>query len=121
MGPWLAVVAWTAYSTPMYRVPRSPLQPLAGSTRPGWLWDRDLSVDEVRGILGDRQEPRRLELLAALLREARPDEVWRWVTPHEVAADLDSLAPRLGRQRDFWVWLFDGWRARGYLSPDRST
>lgn len=67
-------------------------------------------------MLADRQHPRRLILLAALMREARPEDVWTYVTPREVSDDLAELLPRLGRQRAFWKWLFEGWRRLGLLS-----
>jgi hypothetical protein len=83
--------------------------------RPYFLWDEDLSIAEFcRGLSGpDPQE--RLRLLAKLLREARDIDVWRFVTPREVALVLPSIARRLGRRRRFWQFLIDGWREDGLL------
>lgn len=82
---------------------------------PAFLWDRHVTAADLRRILDDPTDPRRHRLLATLLREARPDEVWRWVHPRDVARELPILAPLLGRQRDFWEWLIDGWRRLGLL------
>jgi hypothetical protein len=66
--------------------------------------------------LADAAHPERLPLLRVLLREARPDEVWAFVTPQQVVTEWDRLAPGLGRRRDFWLWLIEKWRALGYLA-----
>ncbi len=82
---------------------------------PRFLWDRGWTSAEVRAILADRDDPRRLEVLAALLREARPGEVWSWVRPEEVRDAFPELAPRLGRRRAFWTWLLQTWQDDGLL------
>lgn len=80
-----------------------------------FLWDRDVTLDELRAILADRAHPEHLALFSLLLREARPDEVWAFVRPEKVVAEWEDLAPRLGRKRAFWEWLLAGWRRLGYL------
>lgn len=57
----------------------------------------------------------RRRLLAKLLREARDIDVWKFVTPQQVAEALPSLAGRLGRRRAFWEFLIEGWRQDGIL------
>ena len=79
------------------------------------LWDRDLTAEDLRRILGDRRDPRRPTLFAALLREVRPEQVWSYVTPQDVAEALPEILPRLGQHREFWQWLIDGWRRLGLL------
>ena len=63
---------------------------------------------------GDETE--RLRILAILLREARGTDVWRFVSPAEVARELPGIAHRLGRRRTFWEFLISGWRADGLLA-----
>lgn len=48
---------------------------------PYFFWDRNVTVGELRAVLADAAHPERLPLLRVLLREARPDEVWAFVTP----------------------------------------
>ena len=84
--------------------------------RPYFFWDEDVSVAELRTALepgGD--EHMRLRLLGRLLREARDMDVWRFVTPSEVAAALPDLGRRLGLRRRFWEFLINGWRNDGLL------
>lgn len=83
--------------------------------RPYFLWDEDVSVGELRAALsGDDVEQRR-RLLGKMLREARDIDVWRFVSPREVARELPVLGRRLGRRARFWAWLIDGWRRDGLL------
>jgi hypothetical protein len=77
--------------------------------RPYFLWDEDLSVAEVRIRLAEGTEPERLRLMAKILREARDDEVWHFMTLHDVRSFWDKLAPGLGRRRPFWEFLLHEW------------
>ena len=86
-----------------------------GELRPYFLWNEDLSIDELRERLTTAPEQEKLRLLAILLREARDIDVWKFVTPNAVAKVFPQIAHRLGRRRDFWQWLLDGWRQDGYL------
>jgi hypothetical protein len=83
---------------------------------PWFLWDRNVPARELRRILSDPSDPRRIPLLGVLLREERPDRVWAWVSPQEVSLALDAVSPFLGRQRDFWRWLIGRWRAHGLVA-----
>ena len=81
-----------------------------------FAWDRELSPARLRAALADPADPDHDRLLALLLREGRPDEVWRWTTPEHVAAHFARIEARLGRRRAFWRWLLDGWRRLGLLA-----
>jgi hypothetical protein len=87
-----------------------------GDLRPYFLWDEDVSIDELRAALRGGDEYERLRLLGKMLREARDVDVWRFVTPTEVAANLGRLGRRLGRRRAFWEFLIEGWRRDGLLA-----
>jgi hypothetical protein len=83
--------------------------------RPYFLWDEDITIAELRARLGGEDEGERLRLLGKMLREARDIDVWIFVTPKEVADALPKIAHRLGRRRQFWEFLIDGWRADGII------
>jgi len=87
-----------------------------GDRRPYFLWDEDVSIDELRAILRGDDERERLRLLGKTLREARDIDVWHFVTPATVAADLDRVGRRLGRRRAFWEFLIRGWRDDGLIA-----
>jgi hypothetical protein len=83
--------------------------------RPYFLWDEDMSVAEFRERLGSAPERERLRLLARLLREARDTDVWRFVSPQEVADKLPELERHLGRRRSFWRFLLGLWKELGLV------
>ena len=87
-----------------------------GTLRPYFLWDEDLSIDELRAVLRGAEGPVRDRMLGKLLREARDLDVWYFVTPAEVASALPRLGRRLGRRRAFWEFLIGGWQQDGLLS-----
>ncbi|MCE7937147.1 hypothetical protein DCC79_02625 [bacterium] len=94
---------------------RRETTPAEGDTRPYFFWDRRITAADLREAIADRSHPEHVDLLAHLLREARPDEVWEYVSPEQVAAEWPRLAPRLGRRRAFWEWLIEGWVRLGFL------
>lgn len=83
--------------------------------RPYFLWDEDLTTGELKERLKGPDEAERLRLLAKLLREARDTDVWKFVSPEEVAEALPRISRLLGRRRDFWNFLIEGWRQDGLL------
>jgi hypothetical protein len=87
-----------------------------GDRRPYFLWDEDITIDELRAVLSGADGDARDRLLGKMLREARDIDVWLFVTPEEVARALPGLGRRLGRRRAFWEFLIDGWRADGLLA-----
>jgi len=84
-------------------------------TRPWFLWDEDLSVRELREILVDQGHPRWLELTAKVMREARDDQVWLFLTVPQVVARYPQLSLRLGRRRAFWDYILGAWRRHGFI------
>jgi hypothetical protein len=87
-----------------------------GDLRPYFLWDEDISIDELRSVLAGPDGFERDRLLGKMLREARDLDVWQFVTPLEVARTLERVKRRVGRRYAFWKFLIDGWRADGLLA-----
>jgi len=85
------------------------------SAIPDFLWDRGTTVGELRAILADAEHLQRIPLLRTLLREARPDEVWSFVSPDLVVREWEDIKPGLGKRLAFWTWLLGAWRDRGFL------
>ena len=84
--------------------------------RPYFLWDEDVSVAEFRAVVAAPDNHRRDQLVGKMLREARDIDVWRFVSPEEVARVLPRLGRRLWRRRRFWQFLIEGWRDDGLLA-----
>jgi hypothetical protein len=83
--------------------------------RPYFIWDEDISIGELHRVFAAPDGPRRDQLLAKMLREARDIDVWQFVRPSEVARVLERLKRRIGRRYAFWRFLIDGWRSHGLL------
>ncbi|MBC8074124.1 MAG: hypothetical protein IAG13_37740 [Deltaproteobacteria bacterium] len=83
--------------------------------RPYFFWDEDVSIAELHAVFAAPASEHRDRLLGKLLREARDIDVWRFVTPSDVADALPRLRRRIGRRYAFWRWLIDGWRSDGLL------
>ena len=86
-----------------------------GASVPYFLWDEELTVAELRRQLAEGTGWERDRLLGKMLREARDVDVWCFVSPAMVAEALPRIDRRLGKRRDFWRWLIDGWREDGFL------
>ncbi len=85
------------------------------SDRPYFLWDVELSDSELRQRL-QHPDPRiRAQWQGRVLREARPCDVWRYVSLDEVLRDWPHIERHLGTRRAFWRWLIEGWRRDGLL------
>ena len=83
--------------------------------RPYFLWDEDVSIGELQAVFAAPDGPRRDQLLAKMLREARDIDVWEFVRPLEVARVLERLRRRIGRRYAFWNFLIEGWRRNDLL------
>ena len=83
--------------------------------RPYFLWDEDLTVQQLKDRLQGPDGAERERLLAKMLREARDVDVWEFVSPEQVASALPAIRHRLGRRRGFWEFLINGWREDGIL------
>jgi len=83
--------------------------------RPYFLWDEDLSIAEVRRIMDGADDARRPRLMAKILREARDDEVWAFLTVRQVVESWPQIAPILGRRRAFWEFLLHAWKRRNLI------
>jgi hypothetical protein len=86
---------------------------------PYFLWDDPMPLSELRTRLAAGSEAERIRLLAAVLREARDTDVWRFTTPSDVSRLWPLLATRLGRRRAFWEFLLTAWEREGLLRDER--
>jgi len=81
--------------------------------RPYFLWDVELTTDQFRCNLADADPAVRAYWLGKLMRQAKPDDVFTFVTLRQIAADWPSLTRYLGQSEPFWSWLLDRWEVQG--------
>lgn len=79
--------------------------------RPYFLWDCDLSEAAFRALVADPDPEVRAAAIGKLMRQAKPDDVFRYVSESEVRALWEQIRPYLGKTREFWTWLLETWSA----------
>lgn len=81
--------------------------------RPYFLWDVDMTLDEFRGLLRDGDQDMRAYLVGKLMRQAKPDDVFTFVSVAELTELLPHTRRYLGKSRPFWEWLLARWADGG--------
>ncbi len=84
--------------------------------RPDFLWDESLTRDDLKKLLDGENEEERLYYAAKILREARFEEVWDYLSPAFLAAHWEMLRSRLGRKKRFWEFIYTTWQQHGLIS-----
>jgi hypothetical protein len=87
----------------------------ADEARPYFLWDTQMSAGELRRRLREGDEDERLLWVGRIMREARYQDVWKFLTLDDVLAHWDRLRGRLGRMNPFWEFLIRSWREHGLI------
>lgn len=95
--------------------PTPPERLVDGQQRPYFLWDCDMTLDEFRRGLLDPDPDARAYLIGKLMRQAKPDDVFTFVSPRTILELWPRLERYLGTQRAFWTWLFDTWKQQGHV------
>jgi hypothetical protein len=83
--------------------------------RPYFLWDLDVNDAELRARLEVSDPDTRAQWQARVMREARYDDVWSYLTVERIVRDWDHIILHLGRRRPFWEYLLRKWRDDGLL------
>jgi hypothetical protein len=87
-----------------------------GADRPDFLWDERLSSADLKKTLESGDESERLYYAAKVLREARFEEAWEYLSPGFLAAHWEDLRGKLGRRKEFWEFLYTTWQKHGLVS-----
>lgn len=80
------------------------------SGRPYFLWDMDMTLERFERELAAADRPTRAWLVGNLMRQAKPDDVFTFVSPDEIGELWSDLARHLGRTRPFWEWVMTTWK-----------
>jgi len=76
---------------------------------PYFLWDSEMTLDEFRCELKDPNSEVRAYLVGKLMRQAKPADVFTFVSTREIRALWPQLERYLGQTREFWTWLLEAW------------
>ena len=72
--------------------------------RPTFLWDNDLTMEELRERLVDPDLDTAAYWLGTTMRQARPDDALALATPARMRELWPKLERYLGKERAFWTW-----------------
>jgi hypothetical protein len=70
-----------------------------------FAWDRPESVGSLRAKLAAPFSQEWLRTAAWLMREARVEQVWQFLTLKQIADVFPQLRPMLGRRQAVWDYL----------------
>jgi hypothetical protein len=89
-----------------------------GAGRPYFLWDVDMTLARFRELLRDPDPAVRAYLIGKLMRQAKPDDVFQFVSLREIEDHWTDLERYLGNRRAFWCWLLATWREQESVLVD---
>lgn len=87
--------------------PTPPGEMLDRRGRPYFLWDMEMTLVEFLGHLGGAEPAAKGYALGKLLRQAKPDDVFRFVTLRQIRDSWAAAQAHLGDRAPFWRWLLD--------------
>jgi len=95
----------------------TPLDRLVDARRrPYFLWDVEMTLEEFEEALRDPDPEVRAYLVGKLMRQAKPDDVFTFVSVGEIEQLWSRLERYLGQTRPFWRWLLGTWKAQGRVT-----
>ena len=97
----------------MMLAPTPPEHLIDAKGRPTFLWDCDLTLDELRERLRSEDPDVRAYWMGTVMRQAKPDDALMLMTTEAMRANWDRIERHLGRERAFWAWLLDQLATRG--------
>lgn len=80
-----------------------------------FVWDQQITYAQLREHLRAADPDERALWMARVMREARYRDVWRLLRLVDVLRLWPRVERHLGRMREFWNWLIEGWRTDGLL------
>jgi hypothetical protein len=96
---------------------RTPPEKLVDAKgRPYFLWDVEMTLDEFQSRLKDPDPEVRGYLTGKLMRQAKPDDVFTFVSVDEIVDLWPELEKYLGRTQEFWRWILGAWGRKLPLS-----
>jgi hypothetical protein len=77
--------------------------------RPYFLWDTDLTLEAFQGLVNDSDPDVRAYFIGKLMRQAKPDDVFGFVSLRSIRQQWPRIERHLGQAREFWGWLLAAW------------
>lgn len=88
---------------------------------PYFMWDYRYTVGKIKEMLAGENESQKIWLMAKILRDARYSDVWKFISLKDFLKYREQLMPRLGRQKQFWQFIYSHWIKYGIVSDDKNS
>lgn len=83
---------------------------------PYFMWDYQYTVGQIKEMLANGPESRRLWLIAKIMRDARYSDVWKFISLQDFLEHRERLMQgRLGRKKAFWEFIHSRWIKYGII------
>ena len=90
--------------------PTPPQRLVDARGRPYFLWDLEMDLEAFRASLHDPDPDVRAYFMGKLMRQAKPDDVFSFISLEEISTLWPRISRHLGKQVGFWTWLLDSWQ-----------
>ncbi len=78
--------------------------------RPYFIWDYDLTEEDVRAILRGDNEYEKVQMMVRILESARWADIWRYLTVPQVREYWPQIYRWMRHEvRDVWAWAWQVW------------
>lgn len=77
--------------------------------RPYFIWDYDISEEQVWEILRGDNETRKVWLISRILQYARWDDIWKYLTLDDVRKYFDQIYWRFPFIKEMWAYALEVW------------
>jgi hypothetical protein len=108
MGPSLGGPRYDRFVALLNPTPDDKLVDARG--RPYFLWDLEMTLEAFERALADDDPRTRAYFAAKLMRQAKPDDVFRFLRLEQIGALWSLVAPQLGNKREMGTWLLRSWK-----------
>jgi hypothetical protein len=78
-------------------------------TRLYFLWDYDLSAQQVHYLLREGAPADKTWLISRILNYARWDDIWRYLSVADIRAHFSQLYFRRPQDRELWAYALKRW------------
>jgi hypothetical protein len=82
------------------------------SERPYFVWDYDISEEQVRQILRSGNSTEKAWVISRILEHAKWEDIWRYLTMDDIRQNLERLRFRRPQDRELWAYALDRWTRR---------
>jgi hypothetical protein len=87
--------------------PTPPEKLVDAEGRPYFLWDCDVSLDELRVFLASTDAEERAYWTAKVMRQAKPDDALVLIPLDAMRTQWPRIERFLGRSKPFWAWILE--------------